>query len=185
MTDAIPPQILWAQRTDKVLVSIQLEDVTDEKITVDTEKLTFSGKSKNKNYAVELEFNGNIIPEESKQRKGGREYYFDLKKKDSGYWPRLLKDKQKRQYLKIDFNRWKDEDESDDEEEGGPPGGAMGGMGGMGGMYGDANLEDMMKQMGTGGPGGFNPEDADIESDDSDDEDIPELENDIQTEKKE
>ena len=96
-----------------------------------------SGKSKNKTYAVELEFNGNIIPEvsfisekllmsdyfcvvlsmrrvflhyyclnnffdisklfqESKQRKGGREYYFDLKKKDEGpYWPRLLKDNQK------------------------------------------------------------------------------------------
>lgn len=45
-TDAIPPQILWAQRTDKVLVSIQLEDVTDEKITVDTEKLTFRYFSK-------------------------------------------------------------------------------------------------------------------------------------------
>ena len=40
-TDAIPPLILWAQRADRVFVSIQLEDVTDEKITVDTEKLTF------------------------------------------------------------------------------------------------------------------------------------------------
>ena len=33
--------------------------------------------------------------QESKQRKGGREYFFDLKKKEEGFWPRLLKDSKK------------------------------------------------------------------------------------------
>ena len=55
------------------------------------------------------------------------------------------------QYIKVDFNRWRDEDEDDDE----------------GGMYDDANLEDMMQQMGTGNS--FDPEDI-PDSDDSDDE---------------
>ena len=36
-----------------------------------------------------------LILQESKQRKGGREYFFDLKKKDFGFWPRLLKEKNK------------------------------------------------------------------------------------------
>lgn len=55
------------------------------------------------------------------------------------------------QYIKVDFNRWLDEDEDDDE----------------GGMYDDANLEDMMQQMGTGNS--FDPGDI-PDSDDSDDE---------------
>lgn len=173
MTASIAPTVLWAQRKDRVFVSIQLDDVSDENISVDTEKLTFSAKCRDKSYVIDLEFNGNIVPEESKQRKGGREYYFDLKKKDVGpYWPRLLKDKLKRQNIKIDFGRWKDEDESDDEQ-------GAGGGGGAGGMYDDANLEDMMQQMGTANGGGSFDPGEDDGSEDSDDEDIPDLENDI------
>lgn len=41
------------------------------------------------------------------------------------YWERLLKEKTKQHWLKIDFNKWKDEDDSDDEENGAP--GAGGG----------------------------------------------------------
>ena len=45
---------------------------------------------------------------------------FALEKKEVGpYWPRLCKDKTKQHWLKIDFNKWKDEDESDDEAGGG------------------------------------------------------------------
>ena len=54
---------------------------------------------------------------------------FALEKKEDGpYWDRLLKEKTKRHWLKIDFNKWKDEDESDEEEAAGP-----GGAGGAGG----------------------------------------------------
>lgn len=159
------PTVLWAQRKDKVLVSIQLEDVKEEQITVDAGKLSFSGKSHGETYAVDLEFNGSIVPEESKQRKGGREYYFDLKKKDLGFWQRLLKDSKKFRNIKVDFNRWKDEDDESEDEEGGK-----------GGMYDDASLEDMMQQMGTGGgAGSFDPGEA-PDSEDSDDEDLPDLE---------
>lgn len=39
-----------------------------------------------------------------------------LKKKEDGpYWSSLLKDKKKVHWLKVDFNKWKDEDDSDDE----------------------------------------------------------------------
>jgi len=146
------------------MVSIQLEDVESEKITVDDSKLTFSGKSHNKLYELTLEFNNSIIPEESKQEKKGREYFFVLKKKEQGpFWPRLLKEKTKNQKVKIDFGRWKDEDESEDEQGGGAG-------------YDDANLEDMMRQMGTGGEDdGFDPGEG-PDSEDSDDEEIPELE---------
>lgn len=44
---------------------------------------------------------------------------FALEKKEPGFWERLLSEKGKYHWLKTDFNKWKDEDESDDEEGGG------------------------------------------------------------------
>ena len=45
---------------------------------------------------------------------------FALEKKESGpYWKRLVKEGTKQHWLKVDFNKWKDEDESDDEAGGG------------------------------------------------------------------
>jgi prostaglandin-E synthase len=44
---------------------------------------------------------------------------FALEKKEPGFWERLLSEKAKYHWLKTDFNKWKDEDESDDEEGGG------------------------------------------------------------------
>jgi hypothetical protein len=39
-----------------------------------------------------------------------------LKKKEDGpFWPQLTKEKQKFHWLKVDFNKWKDEDDSEDE----------------------------------------------------------------------
>ena len=33
------------------------------------------------------------------------------------YWSRLLEDKTKVHWLKVDFNKWKDEDDSENEDE--------------------------------------------------------------------
>ena len=41
-----------------------------------------------------------------------------MRKKEEGpYWPFLFKDKKKAHWLKIDFNRWRDEDDSEPEGE--------------------------------------------------------------------
>ncbi len=53
---------------------------------------------------------------------------FALEKLEDGpYWERLTKDKTKKHWLKVDFNKWKDEDDSEDEEGGGGGGGGAGG----------------------------------------------------------
>jgi len=161
------PLVLWAQRADIVFVSVQLGDITEEQIKLETGLLTFKATAQGKVWETSIEFNGGVIPEESSQKKSGREYFFELRKKDPGpFWPRLTKTKQ--QNVKVDFSRWKDEDDESEDE-------GMGGMGGMGGggKYDDASLEDMMQQMGTGGAD-FDPDEGC--SDDSDDDDLPELE---------
>jgi len=174
MTAATPnhPVVLWAQRKDRVFASVQLDDIQKEEISIDSEKLTFSCHcaKDNKSYKVELVFFDDIVPEESKQRKGGREFFFDLKKKNTsdGWWSRLLKAKTKNQFIKVDFHRWVDEDELEDEK-------------GDAGMYDNSNLEDMMAKMGgAGGAEGFDPGEM-PESDDSDDDEIPDL---VEEEKK-
>jgi prostaglandin-E synthase len=81
-------------------------------------------------------------------------------KEEEEFWPRLLKDKAlEKNQVKIDWDRFVDEDEEEEEGGfdmsnmqggngmgggGGPPGGGMGGMPGMGGMGGMPGMEGGM-----------------------------------------
>lgn len=124
-----------------------------------------------------------INPEKVTSKNSGRCYEFIIYKADtaSEYWTSLTNDKKKPHWLKVDFNKWKDEGSDDDSEAGG-----MGGMGGgmpgmMGGDGGMGNFNDLMSSMGGGGFGGEGgdgkPSFDDFEQEeDSDDEAIPDLE---------
>jgi len=65
---------------------------------------------------------------------GGRYIEIVLQKtsEDVKYWPHLTKEKKKYHWLKVDFKKWKDEDDSEDET-----GGSSGGLGG------DSNIDDV------------------------------------------
>jgi prostaglandin-E synthase len=168
-----------------------LEDCKDPTIKVEPTKLYFKGVGgpEKKEHEVTLEFYKEINPEKSKYAVRDRVIEFALEKKnlDEHYWERLLKDKAKQHWLRIDFNKWKEEDDSD--EEGGPAGGQdleemmrqMGGLGG-GGMPGMGG-----GMPGMGGGGGGMPDiskmaerpsldDLDDAENDSDDEELPDLE---------
>ncbi|GFO44778.1 prostaglandin e synthase 3 [Plakobranchus ocellatus] len=154
------PPMVWAQRKDKIFLTVQLEDIKDPVIEVKETSLHFcatAGKDNTK-YEVQLEFNKEIDPPTSKQQNTGREFFFVLMKKENsqGFWPRLLKDSIKLHNLKTDFNKWRDEDDSDAEDQE------------------DFNLDEMMQSMGGlqgAGDGGALPD----EGEDSDDEDLPDL----------
>lgn len=79
-----------------------------------------------------INFLKKINPDKVQSKNCGRCYEFIISKAEGAqeYWNSLTTDKKKPHWLKVDFNKWKDEDEVDTDEEGG-----MGGMGGdMGGM---------------------------------------------------
>ena len=61
------------------------------------------------------------ILQKSKFSVGQRVIEFALEKKDTEgpYWTRLVKDAKKQHWLKVDFSKWRDEDESDEEAGGG------------------------------------------------------------------
>ncbi|KAJ3024907.1 UNVERIFIED_CONTAM: hypothetical protein HDU68_007667 [Siphonaria sp. JEL0065] len=199
----ISPEVLWAQRTDELFVTINAADIIEPQITLTKQQLKFEGTSTaGKKYAVTLDFHAEVDPEASRQNINARALVFVIVKavKGAGYWPRLLtKSAGKPHFLKTDFSKWKDEDEEDEEVEAAPAGGmdmsqfsgmggmpGMGGMGGMGGAGGPGgmDLEALMAQMGgAGGLGGAEGMDfskfagaGGEDAEDSDDDDLPELE---------
>lgn len=130
-----------------------------------------------------INFFKKINPEKVASKNSGRCYEFVIPKADSAseYWPSLTTDKKKPHWLKVDFNKWKDDGSDDDSEAGGMPGGGPG-AGGMGDM---SNFQDLMGQMGGMGGGmpgmnfgeGGKPNFDDLDNEeDSDDEAIPDLE---------
>ncbi|RIA96255.1 HSP20-like chaperone [Glomus cerebriforme] len=147
------PEVLWAQRSNELFITINVIDCKEPKINVTGDKLSFEGKAGPEQllYGFELDFYKEIKPETAKRSTTARNIFLVLEKAEQkqGYWPRLQKDKTKIPFIKTDFARWKDED--DDEDEGGPD--PMGGM-------------DFSSLMGEG---------ADSALDDSD-EDMPGLE---------
>ena len=173
-----PPLVKWAQRPSLLFLTICLEDCKDPKIDVKPGRLHFEGKGgpDKKDHAVTIEFLKEIDADKSKFSVNDRAIQFALQKKEDGpYWERLLKEKTKQHWLKVDFNKWKEEDESEDEEGGGQGleqmMSQMGGLGGMGGMPGMGGLPGMAEKS-MERP---NLDDLDAE-DDSDNEDLPDLE---------
>lgn len=152
------PAVIWAQRNDKVFLTINIEDAKETKINLEANKLHFSalGGSEGQKYEVTVEFFKEIDTEKSRYTALPRNIPMVLMKKEEDSWPRLLKEKTKVHWLKTDFDKWRDEDDSD--FEGGD----------------DMQLEDMMKQMGNfnGTEGLGDP----AEEEDSDDEELPDLE---------
>ncbi|XP_026272634.1 co-chaperone protein daf-41 [Frankliniella occidentalis] len=166
---AVPPPVQWAQRANVVFATICVEDCKSPDLQIEADKIYFKGTggAEKKKYEVTIPLFKEVDPEKCLKSVRDRNIELILKKKDDGpYWPSLLKDKKKVHWLKVDFNKWKDEDDSEDE---------LGGMGGGGGGGGE-DLEEMMRQMGGLGGGEDKPSFDDLEAGtDSDDEELPDL----------
>lgn len=126
------PVVLWAQRKDSVYLTIAVEDCKDANVKFEKDKVIFKGTGGDKHtYGCTLNLFGEIKPEECKQVTRDRATEMLLVKGGaSEYWPRLLKETTKMHWLKVDFNKWKDEDDSDAEDMAG------------------GNFDEMMRQMG-------------------------------------
>merc|ERR1712194_902211 len=157
--------------------------------------LIFNGKSDGKEYEVNIEFFKPVDSKDSTYNVLPRSVQMHVMKKssendddeDEEFWPRLLKNKNlERNQVKIDWDRYVDEDEEEENfdlsnQEGGRGMGGggnmdmnnlmqqmgnMGGMGGMGGMPGMGGMGGAMDGM----------DDDLVGDEDSDDEELPPLE---------
>lgn len=137
--------VIWAQRNTVVYVTICLEDCKNPDIKIEPEQVYFRGVGgpEKKVYEVTIPLYAKVEPEvriicllinfltliivilqNSKTSVGGRYIELVLQKpsEDTKYWPHLTKEKKKYHWLKVDFKKWKDEDETDDETVGGGDG---------------------------------------------------------------
>ncbi|XP_008775907.2 uncharacterized protein OsI_027940-like [Phoenix dactylifera] len=139
------PEVKWAQRVDKVYITIQLPDAKDAKVNLEPDGIfTFSataGAEKNL-YELKMDLYDKVNVEGSKINTGVRSIFCVVEKVEKGWWKKLLRgDEKTPHYVKVDWDKWVDEDDD------GPGELDLGGMdfsnfGGMGGDGMDDDLDD-------------------------------------------
>ncbi|BAU01682.1 hypothetical protein VIGAN_11096500 [Vigna angularis var. angularis] len=113
------PEVLWAQRSDKVYLTVALPDAKDVSVKCEPQGwFSFSASGvQDESYSFSLELYGSIEPEGCKTKSGLRNILCSIQKGEKGWWKRLLKSEEKpAPYLKVDWNKWCDEDEESTSE---------------------------------------------------------------------
>ena len=112
------PTLKWAQRKDKLYITINVVHSKKPIIEIKGKKMKYEGTDGTKNYSFEIELYDEIDTENSKYTLDTRNIFLNLKKKKAGdYWPRLTFDKVKFHWIEIDWNYFVDEDEEEEAKE--------------------------------------------------------------------
>ncbi|OMO89236.1 HSP20-like chaperone [Corchorus capsularis] len=113
------PTVKWAQRSDVVFITIELPDAQDVKLKLEPEgKFYFSATSGADKipYEVDIDLHDKVDVGESKASLGKRNICYLIKKAENKWWSRLLKQEGKPPvFLKVDWDKWVDEDEEDED----------------------------------------------------------------------
>ncbi|KAK9813964.1 hypothetical protein WJX73_007043 [Symbiochloris irregularis] len=112
------PQILWAQRKDRILITVDLQDAKQPDIKLENKDgagvVNFASQARSHatgmdlhEYAITLELFGEINVEESQTSVTDRRVLVLAAKKadDTEHWPRLLKSKDKKSNIKVDWSK--------------------------------------------------------------------------------
>ncbi|XVF72611.1 hypothetical protein PTKIN_Ptkin12aG0134600 [Pterospermum kingtungense] len=109
------PEVKWAERADKVYLTVLLPDSKNAKVNLEPEGVfTFSATAgaDNKLYELKLDLHDKVKVEESKINVGVRSIFCILEKAEKGWWKKLLRgDGKTPHYIKVDWDKWVDEDE--------------------------------------------------------------------------
>ncbi|EIE78640.1 hypothetical protein G6F46_003630 [Rhizopus delemar] len=150
------PTVLWAQRANLLYLTVEISDIKEHKVDLTENKLVFKGKGEKEQneYEAEIEFFAPVNVEDAKQHLTARNLTMVIYKKEEKYWPKIQKGN-KLNFVKVDFQKWVDEDEEEEQGEADP----MGGL----------DFQSLMAQAGAAGGGLPNMDDM-PEGDESDDE---------------
>ncbi|CAN4116394.1 unnamed protein product [Withania somnifera] len=155
------PIVKWAQRSDKLFVTVELPDAKNVKLKLEPEgKFFFSATAGADNvpYEVDLDLFDKVNVDESKSSSTSRNIVYLVKKAEDKWWSRLIKQEGLRpMFLKVDWDKWVDEDEEDGKPE---PDMDFGG------------LDFSNLNMGEGGPSDFDADVPEGEDDDSSAEEV-------------
>lgn len=117
MVQTPSPFVYWAQDADNIYLKVDLKDIKNKDVQLDKTSMTMSasgvGAHGPSNYTFTLHFFNDIDPDDEVHqiKTSPRSVEFTLKKASSAWWSRLIKHQQKPAWLKVDFERWKSEDD--------------------------------------------------------------------------
>ncbi|KAJ7550420.1 hypothetical protein O6H91_07G100000 [Diphasiastrum complanatum] len=114
------PEIVWAQHSDKVYLTVALPDAKNPKVKLEPEgKFIFSASAGPEDYlyVTELDLYDKVNVEASKISVGPRHIFIVIQKGEKVWWKRLLKSEGRTPpYIKVDWDRWVDEDDNEEQE---------------------------------------------------------------------
>jgi hypothetical protein len=106
--------VKWAETTEKIFLTVVLADTKDTKVNLDPEGVfDFSAKvgPENHVYELKLELADKVNVEESKINIGERSIFCIIEKAEPERWNKLLRVKKPPHYVKVDWDKWVDEDD--------------------------------------------------------------------------
>ncbi|KAI4346566.1 hypothetical protein L6164_007451 [Bauhinia variegata] len=116
------PPVKWAQRSDLLYITIELPDARDVKLKLEPEgKFYFSATAGADKIPFEVDFDlyDKVDVNESIASVTSRSICYLVKKAENKWWSRLLKQGGKPPvFLKVDWDKWVDEDEEPDNKAG-------------------------------------------------------------------
>ena len=125
------PILKWAQRKDKLFITINVVHTKKPTIEIEGKKMKYQGTDGSINYSFDIELYDEIDKENSKYTLDARNIFLKLKKKKEGpYWPRLTSDKVKYHWIEVDWVYFTEEDEEEEAKEPNFEGQDFGDMGG-------------------------------------------------------
>ncbi|KAL7584076.1 hypothetical protein Lser_V15G43035 [Lactuca serriola] len=144
------PTLKWAQRADVLFITIDLPDAKNVKLKLEPEgKFYFSATAGAENlpYEININLHDKVDVDKSKASVGPRTIVYLIKKEESKWWNRLLKEEGKTpMFVKCDWDKWLDEDEQEEK------------------VGGDMDFGDIdFSKLNMGGGGEFDEDDSDTE----------------------
>ncbi|KAJ6808180.1 uncharacterized protein M6B38_168160 [Iris pallida] len=109
------PEVKWAQREDKVYITVLLSDAKNAKVDLQPDgvfTLSATAGTDGNTYEVKLNLHDKVNEKESKINIGERNIFCVVEKAEKGWWKKLLSgDAKTPHYVKVDWDKWADEDD--------------------------------------------------------------------------
>ena len=107
------PSILWAQDRTNLFITIEVNNLKNQDITFNTNNVRLVGTGGDIEYDIVIDFNSDIVNEKSNWIIKKNCIELVVMKEKKLFWQKLTKNKQNN--IRIDWQKWKDEDDDEDE----------------------------------------------------------------------
>jgi hypothetical protein len=111
----VNPEILWAQSREKVFITLNIEGIIEQNITIDIDSVKFVGKNKDQDFNVYIDLIKIIDPDKSSWVVKPNCVSFTLQKNPEVFWNKLSNKRYNN--LRVDWNKWDIVEDTDSDEE--------------------------------------------------------------------